>query len=104
MNGRNISLSTFLLRRACRVDLNSSSIEESGDGVYGFLTKGDNSPFDDAILYPLRQRYLFRSDIVGSVKGHIPYIGQMTLLLGDFPWLKQALFFVSIILYIHELK
>ena len=85
-------------------ELNSVSIEESSDGVYGFLTKGDNSPFDDTMLYPLRQRYLFRSDIVGSVRGHIPYIGQMTLLLGDFPWLKQTLLMVSMILFINELK
>ena len=72
--------------------------------MYGYLTKGDNSPFDDTVLYPLRQHYLFRTDIVGSVRAHVPYLGQLTLLLGDFPWLKQALLIVSFLLFIYELQ
>ena len=104
MNGRILSESTSMMRRACMADLNSSSIGKSRDGMYGFLTKGDNSPFDDTMLYPLQQRYLSRSDIVGSVRGHIPYVGQLTLLLGDVPCLKQALLVVSTVLFMNQLR
>lgn len=71
--------------------------------MYGFLTKGDNSPLDDTVLYHLGQRRLFRGDIVGSVKGYIPYVGQLALLFGIFPWLKQAVLVISALVFVYEL-
>lgn len=72
--------------------------------MYGFLTKGDNSPLDDTVLYPPGQRYLFRGDVVGSVEGHVPYIGCLALLFGDITWLKQAVVLILALLYVHKLK
>ena len=63
--------------------------------TYGFLTKGDNSPYDDTVLYPPRQRYLHRGDIVGAVKGHIPYIGRAALVVGEYPWIRQGILLIS---------
>ena len=90
------------LPRACCADLDSSNLKEPSREIYGFLTKGDNSPLDDTVLYPLNQRYLFRSDIVGSVKGHIPHVGQLALLFGEFPWPKHAILVISALSLVYE--
>jgi signal peptidase I len=55
-----------------------------------YLTKGDNNDDDDTIFYPPGQRYLKRSDIVGSVRGYLPGAGYITIVLHDYPWLKKA--------------
>lgn len=79
-------------------------MKESSHEIYGFLTKGDNSALDDTVLYSLNQRYLYRSDIVGSVKGCIPHVGQLALLLGDFPWLKPAILVISALSFVYEFR
>lgn len=78
----------------------NESLEKSSGERYGFLTKGDNSPLDDTVLYPLGQRYLFRRDIVGSVKGYVPYVGRLALLFEDTPWVKQAIVVSSAFFFI----
>ena len=56
------------------------------------LTKGDNNLADDTELYAQGQDYLTRSeDIIGSVKGYVPFVGYVTILLSEHPWLKTAL-------------
>lgn len=56
------------------------------------LTKGDNNAADDTELYARGQSYLDRAtDIVGSVKGYIPFVGYVTILLSEYPWLKTAM-------------
>ncbi len=56
------------------------------------LTKGDNNLADDTELYARGQDYLERSkDIIGSVIGHIPFVGYVTILLSEHPWLKTVL-------------
>lgn len=56
------------------------------------LTKGDNNIADDVELYARGQDYLNREeDIVGSVRGYIPMVGYVTILLSEYPWLKTAL-------------
>lgn len=47
----------------------------SGNGERVFVTKGDNSPSEDPLVYP-RQ-------IVGVVRGYIPIIGYPTV------WLRE---------------
>ncbi|KAE8367716.1 ubiquitin-conjugating enzyme/RWD-like protein [Aspergillus caelatus] len=48
------------------------------------LTKGDNNIADDVELYARGQDYLNREeDIVGSVRGYIPMVGYVTILLSD---------------------
>lgn len=56
------------------------------------LTKGDNNVADDTELYARGQDYLERSkDVVGSVVGFVPFVGYVTILLSEYPWLKTAM-------------
>lgn len=56
------------------------------------LTKGDNNQADDTELYARGQDYLTRTeDIIGSVKGYVPFVGYVTILLSEHPWLKTVL-------------
>ncbi|CAO1618088.1 unnamed protein product [Jaminaea pallidilutea] len=54
------------------------------------LTKGDNNDSDDLVLYG-GPKWLKRSQIVGVVRGYVPYVGYMTIVLNDYPKLKYAL-------------
>ncbi|KAJ5944144.1 Signal peptidase I [Penicillium verrucosum] len=56
------------------------------------LTKGDNNSGDDTELYAQDQDYLDRAeDIVGSVRGYIPMVGYVTIMLSEHPWLKTVM-------------
>lgn len=56
------------------------------------LTKGDNNSADDTELYARGQDYLDRArDVIGSVVGYIPFVGYVTILLSEHPWLKTAM-------------
>jgi signal peptidase len=55
------------------------------------LTKGDNNLSDDTELYAKGQDYLERADIIGSVVGYIPFVGYVTILLSEHPWLKTVM-------------
>jgi signal peptidase len=55
------------------------------------LTKGDNNVADDTELYARGQDYLERKDIIGSVFAYIPFVGYVTILLSEHPWLKTVM-------------
>lgn len=56
------------------------------------LTKGDNNPSDDVDLYARDQYYLDReTEVIGSVVGYVPYVGYITILLSEHPWLKMLM-------------
>ncbi|AEO66474.1 6064762f-6c9f-4466-8c86-5357ff2d14d3 [Thermothielavioides terrestris] len=55
------------------------------------LTKGDNNAADDTELYARGQDYLTRKDIVGSVVAYIPFVGYVTIMLSEHPWLKTVM-------------
>ncbi|EON96373.1 putative microsomal signal peptidase 18 kda subunit protein [Phaeoacremonium minimum UCRPA7] len=55
------------------------------------LTKGDNNSADDTELYARGQDYLERKDIIGSVVGYIPFVGYVTIMLSEHPWLKTVM-------------
>ncbi|KAI9678765.1 MAG: Signal peptidase complex catalytic subunit [Caeruleum heppii] len=63
-----------------------------GEKPLQLLTKGDNNNADDTELYARGQDYLDRSkDIIGSVKGYIPLVGYVTIMLSEHPWLKTVM-------------
>ncbi|MCJ1282515.1 Signal peptidase complex catalytic subunit [Xylographa opegraphella] len=63
-----------------------------GDKALNLLTKGDNNLADDTELYARGQAYLDRSkDVIGSVVGYIPFVGYVTILLSEHPWLKTVM-------------
>jgi signal peptidase I len=56
------------------------------------LTKGDNNIADDVELYAKGQNYLDRQeDIIGSVRGYVPAVGYVTIMLSEHPWLKTVM-------------
>ncbi|EHA49440.1 Signal peptidase complex catalytic subunit [Pyricularia oryzae] len=55
------------------------------------LTKGDNNAADDTELYAKDQDYLERKDIIGSVVAYIPFVGYVTIMLSEHPWMKTAM-------------
>jgi len=54
------------------------------------MTKGDNNDANDTTLYPVGQSYLHRHQVIGSVRGHIPYIGYAKLIFGDSARMKRS--------------
>lgn len=56
-----------------------------------YLTKGDNNNIDDRNLYAPGQMWLSRSEIIGRAHASVPYVGMVTILLNDYPWLKITL-------------
>ncbi|KAK4194139.1 putative signal peptidase complex catalytic subunit SEC11C [Triangularia verruculosa] len=55
------------------------------------LTKGDNNDSDDTKLYAPGQNYLVREDIIGSVVGYMPFVGYVTIMLSEHPWMKTVM-------------
>ncbi|RPA83582.1 microsomal signal peptidase 18 kDa subunit [Ascobolus immersus RN42] len=56
------------------------------------LTKGDNNHADDVELYARGQFYLNREkEVIGSVVGYIPFVGYVTIMLSEHPWLKTVM-------------
>eukprot|EP00057_Strongylocentrotus_purpuratus_P022783 XP_011677257.1 PREDICTED: signal peptidase complex catalytic subunit SEC11A isoform X2 [Strongylocentrotus purpuratus] len=63
-------------------------LHEKEDGTVKFLTKGDNNMVDDRGLYAKGQLWLERKDVVGRARGFVPYIGNVTIMMNDYPKLK----------------
>lgn len=42
-------------------------------------------------LYARGQDYLARSDIIGSVVAYVPFVGYVTIMLSEHPWLKTVM-------------
>lgn len=56
-----------------------------------FNPQGDNNWGDDRSLYPRGVRWLGRHHIMGRVIGYLPYIGQLTIIMNDYPIVKVLL-------------
>ncbi|KAK9862135.1 hypothetical protein WJX84_008472 [Apatococcus fuscideae] len=65
--------------------------ERVAAGEINILTKGDNNSQDDRVLYNEGQKWLDRSHIMGRVVGCLPHVGQVTIILNDYPKLKYLL-------------
>jgi len=66
-------------------------VHERHDGKVELLTKGDNNPVDDRGLYPSGQLWLSREHVIGRAKGFLPYVGMVTIIMNDYPYLKFML-------------
>jgi len=55
------------------------------------LTKGDNNELDDVALYPPGQKFVYRSQVIGVVRGYVPFLGWISIALKEWPYLKWAL-------------
>jgi signal peptidase I len=77
------------------------------EGVQYLLTKGDNNNADDRGLYNPGQMWVKNTEVIGRVKGFLPYVGctssyplkylftilflDATIIMTDYPWLKAVL-------------
>ncbi|SAM08192.1 hypothetical protein [Absidia glauca] len=65
--------------------------DDAETGKQYLLTKGDNNDGDDRKLYDYRQMWIHQEHIVGKVRGFVPYVGMVTILMNDYPFLKYVL-------------
>ncbi|KAF8455047.1 hypothetical protein BDZ91DRAFT_852853 [Kalaharituber pfeilii] len=89
VDGKQIPIVHRILRR--HVLLNDPADPDSKRRL-ALLTKGDNNPTDDVGLYARGQFYLDRErEVIGSVVAYVPFVGYITILLSEHPWLKTVL-------------
>lgn len=55
------------------------------------VTKGDNNEFDDIPLYPPGRAFVSRDEIVGLVRGYVPFLGWAVIALQEVIWVKYLL-------------
>jgi signal peptidase len=77
------------------------SVHERENGTARFLTKGDKNESDDRQFYAPGQAWLLRDDVIGQVKGLIPYCGMPFLIFNEYPIFRYLL--LGLVL-IHETK
>ncbi|CAG8577250.1 10621_t:CDS:2 [Paraglomus occultum] len=65
--------------------------DERDTGMQYILTKGDNNQVDDRGLYNPGQLWIHRKDVVGKVRGFLPYVGMVTIIMNDYPQAKYLL-------------
>ncbi|GAM21125.1 hypothetical protein SAMD00019534_043000 [Acytostelium subglobosum LB1] len=66
-------------------------VHEKPNGDFDILTKGDNNTEHDRGLYADGQIWLNRQHIIGRAKGFLPYVGMVTIVMHDYPYLKVLL-------------
>ncbi|XP_067652970.1 signal peptidase complex catalytic subunit SEC11C-like [Haliotis asinina] len=66
-------------------------VHEKENGTVKMLTKGDNNLVDDRGLYPPGKFWLERADVIGVVKGYVPYVGIAAIILQEHPKVKYVL-------------
>eukprot|EP00951_Prasinocladus_malaysianus_P015828 scaffold122120_cov35-Prasinocladus_malaysianus.AAC.2 len=55
------------------------------------VIKGDNNYGDDRVLYAKGQKWLHREHIMGRAVGYLPYVGMVTIVMNDYPYVKYLL-------------
>ncbi|KAI1208926.1 putative signal peptidase complex catalytic subunit SEC11 [Annulohypoxylon truncatum] len=65
---------------------------ESSNGAislrHTFLTKGDNNELSDVALYPMPRTSVSRKEVVGFVRGYIPFLGWVVIYLRENYWAR----------------
>ncbi|OVA00439.1 Peptidase S26B [Macleaya cordata] len=65
--------------------------ERRDTGEVDVLTKGDNNPEHDRMLYARGQQWLNRHHIMGRAVGFLPYVGWVTIIMTEKPIIKYIL-------------
>ncbi|XP_004308071.1 PREDICTED: signal peptidase complex catalytic subunit SEC11C-like [Fragaria vesca subsp. vesca] len=66
--------------------------EREGTGEVDILTKGDNNPGNDRLLYAPGQLWLQQQHIIGRAVGFLPYVGWGKIILTENPIVKYILY------------
>ncbi|CAI5947561.1 unnamed protein product [Closterium sp. NIES-64] len=62
--------------------------QEADPDEFQALTKGDNNEGDDLPLYAEGQLWLRKKHIIGRAMGYLPYIGYVTIIMTEHPYIK----------------
>lgn len=78
------------------LDREFARVNDSDLPLQYILTKGDNNPVDDRGIanfgvYNPGQQWIHESDVIGRVRGYLPYVGMVTIIMNEYPKLKWAL-------------
>jgi signal peptidase len=66
-----------------------TTVHEPVDGNVKILTKGDNNQVNDRYgIYNSDIWWLEKEHIIGRVKGYLPYVGMVTIIMNDYPMVK----------------
>ncbi|CDJ39137.1 hypothetical protein ENH_00034730, partial [Eimeria necatrix] len=74
------------------------NLHKNAAGETRLLTKGDNNSVDDRGLYANKDLWLKDSSVMGTTVIYLPYIGQVTIILNDYPVVKWAIIGSMVIL------
>ncbi|KAL8438042.1 hypothetical protein ACSSS7_000501 [Eimeria intestinalis] len=64
------------------------SLHTNHQGESMLLTKGDNNSVDDRGLYANKELWLKDTSVMGTTVVYLPYVGQVTIVLNDYPVVK----------------
>ncbi|KAF2469718.1 signal peptidase I [Lindgomyces ingoldianus] len=79
-----------MVHRAIKVIHQDEGESDNSTARQLILTKGDNNDLDDTSLYPNGRAFVHREEIVGLVRAYIPYLGRLSLVVKDQPWILYA--------------
>ncbi|CAD7698532.1 unnamed protein product [Ostreobium quekettii] len=65
--------------------------ERASQNHIDMLTKGDNNYGHDRVLYMPGQDWLNMEHIMGRACGYVPYVGMVTIIMNDYPFVKYLL-------------
>lgn len=72
-----------MVHRAIKVHFEVDPQETDRQPRQRILTKGDNNAIDDTGLYGNGKLFVERKEILGVVRGYVPFLGWPTLVLYD---------------------
>ncbi|GJP40606.1 hypothetical protein CLOM_g266 [Closterium sp. NIES-68] len=72
--------------------------QEADPDEFQALTKGDNNEGDDLPLYAEGQLWLRKKHIIGRAMGYLPYVGYVTIIMTEHPYIKFILIGILAIL------
>eukprot|EP01065_Artemidia_motanka_P017994 TRINITY_DN2137_c0_g1_i1.p1 TRINITY_DN2137_c0_g1~~TRINITY_DN2137_c0_g1_i1.p1 ORF type:complete len:230 (+),score=48.81 TRINITY_DN2137_c0_g1_i1:85-690(+) len=96
VDGRDIPIVHRVIRSHRLAD-DEKNPPDHGKGFY-LLTKGDNNGVDDLTLYADGQRWVEKRHLLGKAQGYLPFVGMVTILMNDYPYLKFGIITVLVIL------
>ena len=74
------------------------SVQLKGKDDFYILTKGDNNEVNDRGIYGMETLWLTKQHLMGRVRGSIPYLGVITILLTENPIVKYTVLGIAVLL------
>jgi hypothetical protein len=78
-------------KRNCSSLISSNGLLKDRPVIVWFHCAGDNNPGDDRVLYAHGQMWLQRHHIMGRAVGFLPYVGWVTIIMTEKPYIKYLL-------------